>query len=186
MRITGSTLMAVALMVMTGVALAQAPAGPAAKSSEHFLSKALQASMVEVELGKLAQKNAQSTGVNALGARLQRDHARISKVLSAVLREKGMVVPTSIDSTQRAQVEALGAKTGADFDAAYVDLMVSNHENAIALYTAVAESGDPDLSPLAKFALPTLREDQRLAGSYENSYEKENASYDLKAIAARK
>lgn len=178
MRITGSILVAMVLAAISAVALADAPA---VKPSEHFLAKALQASMVEVELGKLAQKNAQSTGVNALGARMQRDHARIGKVLSSVLKERGMVVPTSVDISQRAQIDALGTKTGADFDAAYVDLMVSNHQDAIALYTAVAESGDPELSPLARMALPTLREDQRLAGSYE----KLNGSPDLQAVAAR-
>jgi putative membrane protein len=178
MRITGSILVAMALAAMTAVALADAPA---AKPSEHFLAKALQASMVEVELGKLAQKNAQSTGVNALGARLQRDHARIGKMLSSALRDRGLVVPTSVDSRQRAQIEALGTRTGADFDTAYVDLMVSNHEDAIALYTAVAESGDPELGPLARLALPTLREDRRLAGSYE----KLNESPDLQAVTAR-
>jgi putative membrane protein len=181
MRITGSTLVAMVLLAMTGTALADAAAVPAPRPAEQFLAKALQASMVEVELGKLAQKNAQSTGVNALGVRMQRDHARIAKVLSAVSREKGMVVPTSLDSSQRAQIDALGAKSGADFDAAYIELMVSKHEEAMSLYTAVAESDDPELSQVAKHALPTLREDRRLAGSYE----KLQAGYDLQPVAKR-
>lgn len=175
MRIPGSTLVVVIMLLVTsGAASAQAPT-----SSEQFLAKALQASMMEVELGKLAQKNAQSTGVNALGVRLQRDHARIAKVLKAVSRDKGLVVPV-LDSTQSAQIAALSAKTGPEFDAAYVDAMVSNHEEAIALYTAVANGDDGDLSRLAKLALPTLREDQRLAGSYE----KLNPS-DLQPVASR-
>jgi putative membrane protein len=159
MRIAGSTfVVAIMLLVTSGAALAQTPS-----ASEQFLAKALQASMMEVELGKLAQKNAQSTGVNALGVRLQRDHARIAKVLKAASQEKGIVVPP-LDTRQ---IEALSAKSGAEFDAAYIEAMVSNHQKAIALYTAVAEGGDADLSSLAKLALPTLREDQRLAGSYE-------------------
>jgi putative membrane protein len=181
MRIAGSTLVGMVLLAMTGAALADTAAAPAARPAEQFLAKALQASMVEVELGKLAQKSAQSTGVNALGVRMQRDHARIFKVLSAVSRDKGMVVPTSLDNGQRAQIDALGAKSGADFDAAYVELMVRKHEEAMTLYTAVAESDDPELSRLAKLALPTLREDQRLAGSYE----KLNPGYDLQPVASR-
>jgi len=167
---------------MTVAAFADTTAVPAAGSSEQFLAKALQASMVEVELGKLAQKNAQSTGVNALGERMQRDHARIVKVLSGLSRSKGMTVPTSLDSGQLAQIESLGTKTGADFDTAYVELMVRKHEEAMVLYTAVAEGSDPELSQVAKLALPTLREDQRLAGSYE----KLNADSDVQAVAARR
>lgn len=170
MRIAGSTLIAMALLAFSGLALADLPAGPTVGSSEQFLVKAMQASLAEVELGKLAQKNAQSSGVNALGVRLQRDHARIGKILAATSRDKGLVAPTSLDTSQRAQVDALATKSGAEFDTAYIELMVSNHEDVIALYTAVAESGDKDVSQLAKMALPTLREDHRLAGSYDSGY----------------
>lgn len=163
MRIAGSILVAITLLTGAGAALADVPA----TSSEQLLAKALQASMVEVELGKLAQQNAQSTGVNALGVRLQRDHARIGKILTAISRERGMVVPVSLESVQQAQVEALSAKRGAEFDTAYVDQMVTNHDAAVVLYTALSECDDPVLSRLAKRALPILREDQRLAGTYE-------------------
>ena len=179
MRIASSTLVAMALVALSGAALADLPAGPAVGSSEQFLVKAMQASLAEVELGKLAQKNAQSTGVNALGVRLQRDHTRIGKVLAATSRDKGVEAPTSLDNSQRAQVEALAAKKGQEFDNAYIELMVSNHQDVIAMYTAVAESGDKDVSQLAKMALPTLREDHRLAGSYDSGYA-------LPTVAARR
>jgi len=163
MRIAGSTLVAIMLLTTAGAALADVPAG----SPEQLLSKALQTSMAEVELGKLAQKKAESTGVNALGARMQRDHGRIAKVLTAASRDKGLVVPTSLESSQSAQIEALRAMSGAEFDAAYVEQMVTNHKQAIVLFTALSESDDRDLSRLASSALPLLREDQRLADSYE-------------------
>jgi putative membrane protein len=163
MRIAGLTLVAITLLASAGAALADAPA----IATEQLLAKALQTSMAEVELGKLAQKNAQSTGVNALGARLQRDHARIGKVLATISKDKGMVLPVSIESSQRAQIDALSTRSGVDFDAAYVEQMVSNHEQAIVLFTALSECSDRDLSQLAKAALPILREDQRLAGTYE-------------------
>lgn len=163
MRITGSTLVAIILLATAGAALADVPAGTA----QQLLSQALQTSMAEVELGKLAQKNAQSTGVNALGARMQRDHGRIAKVLTAVSRNKGLDVPVALESNQSAQIEALRTKRGAEFDAAYVEQMVSNHEQAILLFTALSQSDDRELSQLASSALPILREDQRLAGSYE-------------------
>jgi putative membrane protein len=164
MRIAGSTLVAIMLLTMAGAAAA---ADAPANSTQHDLTMALQASMAQVELGKLAQKNAQSTGVNALGARLQRDHTRIGKAFAAVVRNKGMVVPAALESDQRAEIEALSVKRGADFDIAYVEQMVSNHEDAIVLFTALANGSDPELGRLAKSALPLLQEDQRLVGSYE-------------------
>jgi putative membrane protein len=163
MRIAGSTVVAIILLALTGAAVAEAPAS----STEQLLAKALQASMAQVELGKLAQKNAESTGVNALGARLQRDHTRIGKAFATVVRNKGMVVPAALESDQRAAIETLSAKRGAAFDVAYVEQMVNNHDEAIVLYTALANGSDPELGRLAKAALPLLQEDQRLATSYE-------------------
>lgn len=163
MRITGWILVAITSLIAARAAWADAPA----LSSEQLLAKALQASMVEVELGKLAQKNAESSGVNALGVRMQRDHERIGKILTAISRDRAGVLPVSLDSSQRAQIAALSAKSGAEFDEAYIDQMVTNQDAAVLLFTALAQSDDLDLSQLAKRALPILREDQRLAGSYE-------------------
>ncbi len=137
--------------------------------------------MTQVELGKLAQKNAESSGVNALGVRLEHDHARIGKMLETIARDRQVAVPTSPDGSHRAVIESLAAKNGAEFDAAYTRQMVSDHEKAIALFTAAAQSGDADLQELAKRALPALREDGRLAGTFE----KMSSTYDVRAIAHR-
>ncbi|NQX54503.1 DUF4142 domain-containing protein [Pedobacter panaciterrae] len=46
---------------------------------------------------------------------------------------------------------------GAAFDTAYIQMMVSDHRNAIALFTQGAESSDPDIKAFASKQLPTLR-----------------------------
>ncbi len=153
---------AMALLMTSGLALADAPQ---ANPADEFLANALQTSMTQVELGKLAQKNAQSAGVNALGVRLQRDHARIGKMLATLANQKGVTVPVSLDS--HAAIDSLSAKSGAEFDAAYSAQMVRDHETAIALFTAAESSSDADLRQVARLALPTLREDERLAASFD-------------------
>jgi putative membrane protein len=171
MRLARSTLMAVALALVAGAALADSPA--------ELLGRAMQVSMTQVELGKLAQTNAESSGVNALGARLAHDHARIGKMLATVAREKGVTLPATLDASHRAVVEALSAKNGGDFDAAYTEQMVKDYEKAVALFTAASQSGDAELQQLAKLALPALREDGRLAGSFEK------LKYDVQPVARR-
>jgi putative membrane protein len=172
MRIASSSLIAVVLLAAAGVASAD----------ETFLSKAVQTSMAEVQLGKLAQKNAESTGVNALGVRLERDHARIGKLLAAVSQSKGVLVPASVDTTAQARIDSLSAKKGVDFDTAYSAQMVSDHEKAIVLFSAAADGSDPEIARVAKIVLPTLREDQRLAASFEKLSE---GSATLPAVARR-
>jgi putative membrane protein len=160
-----------------------APASDTRTAGAHveFLEKALQYSLAEIELGRLARTNAQSMGINALGTRIARDHTRMRTMLGLIARDKGVAVVDSLDTRHRAVVDGLKAKTGAEFDAAYASLMVSNHEKAIALFAEAARSDDPDVAEFAKRALPSLREEKRLAVSYQ----KMTSNYELEPVATR-
>jgi putative membrane protein len=171
-RATSTLIVAVISVLTSAVALADAPSD--------FLTKAIQGSMAQIELGKLAQKNAESGGVNALGVRLERDHARIGKILATLAQQKGVTVPVALEGSRSVVRQSLSTKHGADFDAAYSLQMVSDHQKAIALFTAAADSTDPDVSQVAKMVLPVLREDERLASSFAKLNEG-----NLQAITAR-
>jgi putative membrane protein len=54
--------------------------------------------------------------------------------------------------------------SGAEFDQAYMDEMVKDHEKDIAAFEQQAQAGqDPELRAFAEEALPTLREHLELA-----------------------
>jgi putative membrane protein len=172
-------ILSTALVALGGLAYGETPVTP--PSGSEFLQKAMQNSLTEVELGKLAGKNARSTGINALGSRLARDHGRIGTMIGLISRDKGITVPKSLDAEHLAIVEDMSTKTGAEFDVAYTQLMVSDHERAIALFTAATKSEDPDIAEFAERALPALREQKRLAVSFQKMTE----GYDVKSVAAR-
>ena len=173
------TMLSTVLLGFAGVAYGEAPV--ATQSGSEFLQKAMQNSLAEVELGKLAGHNARSTGINALGSRLARDHGRIGTMIGLISKDKGVTLPTALDADHRAVVESLSAKTGSEFDVAYTQLMVAEHERAIAMYTKAAESSDPDLAEFARRALPSLREQKRLAVSFQKMTE----GYTVEKVAAR-
>jgi len=181
MRTLPAILAAISLVALTGVAAATPPPANLMGDAEVFLEKATQNAMTEVALGKLAEKNARSMGINALGGRLARDHARMSEILELISQDKGLSVPMALDSDHRAIVESLSSKTGAEFDIAYASLMVSDHARAIALFSEAAECEDEDIAAFAKSALPALREQKRLA----DSFQKMTAGYRLEATAQR-
>lgn len=180
MRRLAAILAAIPLIAAAGISFAAVPSGAGGKA-EVFLEKATQNAMTEVALGKLAEKNARSMGINALGSRLARDHARMNTILGQISQDKGLPVVTSLDSDHRAIVERLSSKTGAEFDIAYAALMVSDHAKAIALFSEAAESDDPDLAAFAKSALPALREQKRLA----DSFQKMTSNYHLEPAVQR-
>jgi putative membrane protein len=156
----------VSLLALTAVSGVAGAASGASVDTAQFLQKALQDTMMEVELGELAQRNAGTTGINALGTRLARDHRKIGKILGLISQERGVVVPASLDGDQRSIVAALGLKTGAEFDAAYAERMVASHEKLISLFDEAAAGSDADVAAFAKAALPVLREGKRLAEVY--------------------
>jgi putative membrane protein len=55
--------------------------------------------------------------------------------------------------------------SGAEFDKAYMQHMVGDHEKAVALFQTAANSAqDADIKAYATKTLPTLQEHARLAG----------------------
>lgn len=153
------------LLIAAGAVFA-APGASGTAESAAFLQKALQGSRVEIELGEIAQRNASTTGIYALGTRLARDHRRIGKILELISQDRGVVVPTSLEGEHRAAIDALSAKTGVEFDAAYAARMVAAHEQLIALFDEAVASDDADVAAFARQALPVLREGKRLAEVY--------------------
>jgi putative membrane protein len=156
-----------ALFILAGAAQAATGAGTAESSeSAQFLQRAMHGSMVEVELGELAQRNAGTTGINALGSRMARDHRRIGKILQMISQSRGVAMPGSLAADERSMIDGLSGKSGAEFDAAYAERMVVSHEKLIALFDEAAAGSDADIAAFAKQALPVLREGKRLAEVY--------------------
>lgn len=156
----------------------------AASASEAFLQTALLSSRAEVELGELAQKNAGSTGVNALGTRLARDHKRIGKILEMLSQERGLVIPAAQVSDQRSVIDELSSKKGEEFDAAYAERMVISHSALIELFDEATTSDDPDVAAFAQQALPLLKEGKRLAEVYRDVTSRGRTQDQTQAIAA--
>jgi putative membrane protein len=153
------------LVVASSNALGATSSAGAAQPAQ-FLQKAMLGSMLEVELGEVAQRNAATTGIHALGSRMVRDHGKIGRILQMLSKDKGVVVPASLASDDRSTVTALSTKTGVEFDAAYAQRMVVSHEKLIALFDEATTGSDPDVAEFARRALPILREGKRLAEVY--------------------
>ncbi len=112
----------------------------------------------EVELGQLAQKNAAAASVKDFGNMMVRDHSAAGDKLKALAMEKGITLPDSLDESGIKIKKKLSAKTGKDFDEAYVDDMIEDHQQDIKEFEgAIATLKDPDLKAFATNTLPALK-----------------------------
>lgn len=146
------------------LALLAAPAFAASKDDTAFAMQAAQDGMAEVEMGKLAQQKGQSDRVKQFGSRLIADHGKANDQLKSIATGKAIVLPTAVDAKHKQAHAKLAGMSGAEFDRAFKQQMVEDHQKGVALFEKQSKSGeDKDLKEFAAKNLPTLRDHLKLA-----------------------
>ena len=122
------------------------------------MAEAATGGMMEVELGNLAQQKAQSQRVKDFGKMMVDDHTKANNDLKGIASRKNIDVPAMVTDNQKKDMDKLSKKNGADFDKAYVDMMVNDHKKDIAAFKkASGDVGDNDVKNFATTTLPTLQ-----------------------------
>lgn len=123
-----------------------------------FAMKAAAGGMFEVQAAEVAKENGESQAVKDFADMMIKDHTAVNDKLKNIAGEKNIELPASLPEDKAAKLETLSTLSGAAFDEAYAEEMVTSHEETIALFEDEASSGeDEDLKSLAEESLPTLR-----------------------------
>ncbi|WP_255153822.1 DUF4142 domain-containing protein [Ferruginibacter sp. HRS2-29] len=131
--------------------------GGVAKTENEFVTKAAGGGMMEVELGKIAQTNAASQEVKDYGKMLETDHSKANAELSSIAAADNINIPATMPEEYVGHVNGLKAKTGNDFDKAYMAMMVDDHVKDIAAFKDAAKNNsDEKVKAFAAKTLPTL------------------------------
>jgi putative membrane protein len=173
------------LSVCIGVAFAAASAGAAAQGTtassgaasgamgakmssadKTFVQKAAVGGLAEVEFGKLAQQKGSSDQVKQFGSRMVEDHSKANDELKQIISSQGISAPTDLDAKHKSAMAKLDKLSGQQFDRAYMDDMVKDHKEDVALFRKESSSGkDSDLKSFAAKTLPTLEDHLKMAQS---------------------
>ena len=123
--------------------------------------------MMEIDLGKMAQKSGSTQAVKAYGQMLERDHKSADKDLTAFAKKQGIVIPMDKPKDEADQKDAKDSKEavahlktlkGNDFDTAFLQMMVQDHEKEIAkLDAAIGGIQNQDLATILKDIKPALQ-----------------------------
>lgn len=134
-----------------------------------FMNDAAKGGMTEVEVSKLAKDRAMNPRVKNFAEMMVRDHSAANDELKTIARQKNVMLPTDIGNKQD-DVNDLSKKKGADFDKAYMKMMVKDHKDVVDNFEKCAQNGtDPDVKTFASQKLPTLRMHLDSAKAIENS-----------------
>lgn len=129
------------LIVGIATAVAYAASASAQSGDQAFVTKLAGVGMAEVELGTLAKDKASSREVKAFAQRMIDEHKKAGDELKAIADRKHLAWPTALPADAVALKDKLSKLSGAAFDRAYIDAMVSGHREALAEVRTEAQSG---------------------------------------------
>ena len=123
-----------------------------------FVEEASAGNMAELGAARLAEEKAESDAVKDYAAMLTEDHTQAGEELEQVAQEAGVTLATEIPQDAQQAQEKLAGLSGAEFDQAFMEQMVTDHEKAIALYEKQASQGEHEaLKQFASSTVDTLR-----------------------------
>jgi putative membrane protein len=122
-----------------------------------FLTDVVTANATEIQMGQLAQEKASNADVKAYAKMLVDDHEQAGESLQKVLSDVNTQVAPKTEAVTDARGK-LADLSGAKFDRAFIDMMVSDHEDAVnKLQDKIKGSGNPQVQAWATKTLPTLQ-----------------------------
>jgi putative membrane protein len=128
-----------------------------------FIDAAAIGGMAEVELGQLAEQKGQNEAVRGFARRMI-DHGKTNERLAGLAKEDGIAIPDKLDQEHKAVRDRLEMANGAEFDLAYVDGQVADHQKTVQLLEYEIGSGqDAELKSFASDTLPVVLEHLRAA-----------------------
>ena len=139
--------------------LATQPTVQADENTASFLVKAANGGMTEVQLGELAQQKAIDQKVKDFGSMMVHDHSAANEKVKTLAAQRNVTLPAAVSEESQQDIKDCSAKTGKDFDKAYMTAMVKKHEATIDMYEKAAnDSKDSDVKTFINNSLPKVRE----------------------------
>jgi len=137
---------------------------PPATADHHFVMDVAMDGMAEVELGQLAQQRAESSEVKQFAQRMIDDHGKANDEVKSLASSKNITLLTGVDAKHKATHDRLAKLSGAAFERAYMQTMVTGHQNAVKAFRQESSTGkDADIKAFAAKTLPTIEDHLKAA-----------------------
>jgi putative membrane protein len=122
-----------------------------------FAVNAASGGMMEVQLGQMAREKAVSERVREFGTMMVRDHSRANEDLKSRASILHINLPAVPGEGEQKIIKELAGKSGKQFDHAYMEVMVQDHQKDIAEFKNLAEKcNNASIKEFASNTLPVL------------------------------
>ena len=128
-----------------------------------FLQVAGSVGLLQLKLGKLAEKKGSSSAVVAFGKRMVADYTKANEQLAAAAKQSAFPAPVLLREHQQI-ADRFSRKGRSSFDKDYMAEMVKRHSEEVQLFRQESEGGRVQtLKLLASEMLPELEQHMALA-----------------------
>ena len=137
------------------------PATAAPASAQDYVDMASASDLYEIESAQLAMEKSQNADIKQLAQTIVADHETSTTNLktAAGQAQPPITVNPEMNAEQQANMEALRAAEGAQFDQTYLMQQIAAHQKALAMVEAYAGSGDvPSLQQHASAVAGPVRQ----------------------------
>jgi putative membrane protein len=163
----GATMNTIRKLSSIAVALLLSHAAIAAdlkKDDADYLKKTAQGLMAEVEMGKMAEKQASDERVKQFGKRMIDDHGKDLQNIKQLAGRKNLALPDSPDKDQRKEADKLAKMSGTDFDKEYVKYEAKDHkEDVEESGKTMKKTKDADVKAFATASYQTVSQHKKIA-----------------------
>jgi putative membrane protein len=123
-------------------------------TDQAFAKGAALGGLAEVKLGKLAEDNGSSEAVKTFGTRMVAEHTKAGDKLKEWAAQEHITLPTDLAPKDQATYDRLSKLGGAEFDRAYAQDMVKEHQQDLRDFQREANHGNDDV--IKAFAAQTV------------------------------
>jgi len=125
-----------------------------------------EADMAEVQTGKLAAQKASSPEVKKFAQHMVDEHGKGLSEGEALARSKGMQPPSAPSKKHQSALKKMESMSGEEFDRAYMQQMVKDHEDTLKKLRAAAKGAkDPEIRAAAAKKEPIVSQHLQMARS---------------------
>ncbi len=127
------------------------------EAASSFIKQGLEAGLAEIKAAKIAETNSKNPRIISFAKMMITDHTQAGDELEKIGINKRVTEGDTINAAHQKLIANIATKTGADFDRAYIQMMVTDHQSAIKLFIEATADKSIDIQNFAKKTLPALK-----------------------------
>jgi putative membrane protein len=129
-----------------------------------YIRQVIRSNFTEVGAGRLAESRAEDSEVKNFGERMVSEHNAMNEEWARLARDNDMRIDVDFGAAGKQTIDQLDNLEGIQFDQAYMNAMIRQHENDLATFQRMSSSAQSsDVRQLANNGLSTIQQHLMLA-----------------------